>query len=398
MDPAGRRRYARNLPLLAVIRMLFWMHFFAAVLVPFYTEWGGISLTEVLVLNAWFMFWSFVFEVPTGTVADFLGRKVSLALGSAVGLLGAVVYASAPGFGVFLAAEMIMAVAYTLHSGADEALAYDSLAQIGETERAKRTLARLEASKLAGIVVATIAGGFIAARFGLRAPMLAYVAPAGAASLLALLLAEPPVRAAGEPRPTYGRILVEGGRYFLAHRVLLLLTAELAVTNALAWGLIWLFQPLLARSGVPLAWFGLVHAAACLGQIAFLSRVEWVEARLGSKRRLLRLATAAGGVAFVTLALTRSTPLVIVAIVAGFTFTLPRVPIFGAYMNRHIASDKRATVLSVTSMCRTVAIVVVNPLIGLLADWSLSGTMALLGAGLVVQACLSRIEERHLTA
>lgn len=228
--------------------------------------------------------------------------------------------------------------------------------------------------------------------------MLAYVAPAGAASLLALLLAEPPVRAAGEPRPTYGRILVEGGRYFLAHRVLLLLTAELAVTNALAWGLIWLFQPLLARSGVPLAWFGLVHAAACLGQIAFLSRVEWVEARLGSKRRLLRLATAAGGVAFVTLALTRSTPLVIVAIVAGFTFTLPRVPIFGAYMNRHIASDKRATVLSVTSMCRTVAIVVVNPLIGLLADWSLSGTMALLGAGLVVQACLSRIEERHLTA
>jgi MFS family permease len=374
------------------------MHFFAAVLVPFYTEWGGISLTEVLVLNAWFMFWSFVLEVPTGTVADFLGRKVSLALGSAVGLVGAVVYASAPSLGVFLAAELVMAVAYTLHSGADEALAYDSLAQIGETERAKRTLARLEASKLAGIVVATIAGGFIAARLGLRAPMLAYIVPAGAACLLALLLAEPPARASGASRPTYGRILVEGGRYFLAHRVLLLLTAELAVTNALAWGIIWLFQPLLARSGVPLAGFGLVHAAACLGQIAFLSRVEWAEARLGSRRHLLRLATAAAGVAFITLALTRWAPLVIVAIVAGFTFSLPRIPIFGAYMNRHIPSDKRATVLSVTSMCRTLAIVVVNPVIGLLADWSLSGTMALLGGGLVVLACLSRIEERHLTA
>ena len=45
----------------------------------------------------------------------------------------------------------------------------------------------------------------------------------------------------------------------------------------MAWLVIWLYQLQLARVGVPLALFGVVHAAMGLGQIALLSRVAWVE-------------------------------------------------------------------------------------------------------------------------
>ena len=82
--------YASNVPKLYAIRLLFWMQFFAAVLVPFYTDWGGITLQQVFLLNAWFFLCNFLFEVPTGTVADFMGRKWSLALGSAVAIVGVV--------------------------------------------------------------------------------------------------------------------------------------------------------------------------------------------------------------------------------------------------------------------------------------------------------------------
>ena len=88
------RAYAFNLPKLFAIRLLFWMHFFAAVLVPFFTDWGGITLQQVFFLNAWFFLCSFLFEVPTGAVADFLGRKWSLALGSAVAVSGLLLYAA----------------------------------------------------------------------------------------------------------------------------------------------------------------------------------------------------------------------------------------------------------------------------------------------------------------
>ncbi|HLM43287.1 MAG TPA: hypothetical protein VK458_05440, partial [Myxococcaceae bacterium] len=75
---------------------------------------------------------------------------------------------------------------------------------------------------------------------------------------------------------------------------------------------------------------------------------------------------------------------------------LPRIPLFSAYINHHIPSEQRATVLSFVSMVRTFAIVLINPLIGVLAEWSLSWTMAILGLGLIAFAAGSRIEERHL--
>ncbi|QRK05893.1 MFS transporter [Archangium violaceum] len=386
-----------NIWKLQAIRMLFWMQFFSAVLVPFFTDWGGISLAQVLFLNAWFFLCNFLFEVPTGTVADFLGRKVSLALGSLVGVGAALLYVSKPSFPVFMAAEAVFAIAYTLHSGADEALAYDSLKAEGRTERAAHVLARLESFKLGGIITATITGGFIASAYGLSAPMRAYVFPAALAFLLALTLREPPDTARErKTRTSYARILTEGGRYFLGHKVVRLLAIELALTNALAWGLIWLFQPLLERGGLPLRFYGVVHALSCLGQIVFLGNVARIERWVGSMRRLLLAATVLSGMSFLLLAATRWLPLVIVGIIVGFTFSLPRIPLFSAYINHHIPSERRATVLSFVSMVRTLAIVVINPLIGLLAEWSLSWTMAVLGGGLIALAAGSRVEERHL--
>lgn len=392
----ARNEYETNLWKLKGIRLLFWMHFFAAVLVPFYVNWGGLKLSQVLFLNSWLMLWNFMLEVPTGTVADFLGRKVSLMAGSVVAALAAILYASKPDFYIFMAAEVLFAVSFTLHSGADEALAYDSLKEIGQANKAKQTLTAMESFKLGGIVAATLSGGFIAAHLGYDAPVRFYVLPALAAFVLACTLKEPPVRAADATRTGYIAILREGGRFFVKSPVLMLLTAELAFTNALAWGLIWLFQPLLASAGLPVAYYGVVHAAACIGQIFFLSNVEQLEKLLGSKRALLVAATIITGVAFVLLGVIVHLAVVALLIVAGFTFSLPRIPIFSAYMNRYIPSDKRATVLSLTSMCRTLAIVVINPLIGLLADWSVAYTMIILGVGLIAAGFFSRIEERHL--
>ncbi len=397
MRTDSEQRLTSNIWRLYAIRMLFYMQFFSAVLVPFFTDWGGISLAQVLFLNAWFFLCNFLFEVPTGTVADYLGRKVSLALGNVVGLVAALVYVSRPSFPVFMVAEAIFAIAYTLHSGADEALAYDSLKASGQPERAAHVLGRMEAFKLGGIITGTLVGGFIASAYGLSAPMRAFVVPATVAFLIALTLREPPASAKQEPtRASYTRILVQGGRYFLGHKVVRLLAIELALTNALAWGLIWLFQPLLERSGVPLRFFGVVHALSCVGQILLLGNVVRLERWFGSTRRLLLGATFIAGGSFLLLASTRWMPLVILGIILGFTSALPRIPLFSAYINHHIPSEQRATVLSFVSMVRTFAIVLINPLIGVLAEWSLSWTMAILGLGLIAFAAGSRIEERHL--
>ena len=247
----------------------------------------------------------------------------------------------------------------------------------------------MESFKLGGIIAGAITGGFIAKYFGYVAPMRFYVLPALAAFALACTLREPPIRAEGAPRPKYGTILLEGGRYFVRNPALVLLTAELSLTNAL-------FQPLLAGAGFSVASYGVVQASACVGQILFLSNVERVEGLLGSKRALLAATTFVSGGAYFLLGVTGRPEVVAILIVAGLSFSLPRAPVFSAYMNRYIPSDKRATILSLTSMCRTLGIVAINPVIGLLADWSLPRTMMILGVGLMAVGFFSRIEERHL--
>lgn len=392
-----RPLFRRNIPLLYAIRVLFWAHFFGAVMVPFFTEWGGLKLSQVFYLNAWFMLCSFVLEVPTGVIADFFGRKISLALGGLVAAGGALLYASGPSWMRFALAEAALAVAFTLHSGADEALIYDSLKADDNEAAAVRVLARLEACKLIGINLGTLTGSWIAVTWGLTAPMRAYALPALVVFALSLFLREAPTGAVATTRKNYLRILKTGGRFFWSHAALRRLSLELAVTNALAWGIIWLYQPLLQQSGLALKWFGVIHATACVAQVVFLSQVERLTKLCGSRRRLLLASTLTAGIAMLLLAWVRWLPAVVPLILVAFAFSLPRVAIYSAQFNTLIPSAERATVLSFGSMIRTLAIVVFNPLTGLMADHSLALALAVLGGLLVVLPWLSRADDQATT-
>ncbi len=378
----------RNVWLLYLICGLFWAHFFGAVLVPFYTTWAGLSLKHVFLLNAWFMLCCFLLEVPTGTVADYLGRKVSIALSGLVAALGASVYVSAPSLPTFVLAELLLAAAFTLQSGAVEALAYDSLKVSGvdaENVGAK-VLARLEAWKLGGINIGLLIGSGIAAAWGVTAPMKAYAVPALLVFVLSLFLFEAGSKAATSQKPRYWEILREGGRYFVGHPDLRRWSWEMAITNALAWSIIWLCQPVLLSGGMSLAWLGVVQAAACFAEILYLTNVNTLERWCGTKERLINFSAFITGSAMVLLSLTTSLSLTIPLLIFAFAFGLTRVAVYGALLNAQIPSDKRATVLSYVSMWRTLGIVILNPLVGWLADWSLAGVLGMLGVGLVLLA------------
>jgi len=386
-----------NLWKMAAIRLFYWMHFFASVLVPFFRDWGGLSYTAIFLLNAWFMFCSFLFEIPTGTVADRFGRKTSLVLGCLVVMAGALVYASTPYFWVFVCGEVLFALSFTLMSGADEALVYDTLTQLGRAEEAPRRYARLESFKLAGIVSGALCGSVIAAHLGLRAPMLLQTLPCGLAGLLALTLREP--RAGDgkrEPRP-YVQLLRSGVTYFRTHPVLRVLALDMIGSATMVWLIIWVYQPQLERAGIDIAYYGAVHAAMCLGQIALLSNIERVEAVIGSRPRYLLISALLPGCAYLALGWTTHVVPVLLAIVVAATFGLSRPVLFLSYMNKHIPSEQRATVLSTISMLRTLAAALINPISGWLLDWSMPTALTIFGLTALAVAVITRVEEQHLT-
>ena len=388
-----------------LVRMLFWTHLFSSVLIPFYRDWGGLDFKRILLLNAWFMVWNFLLEVPTGAVADFWGRKASVALACLVAGIGTVVYVWQPSIAFFMVAEVLFAAGMTLLSGADEALVYDSLREeTGDgpslTERAKRAMARLESFKLGGIVLGALVGSVIAARWGLSMPMRLQGLPLLAGFLVALTLREPRTAAPGttESKRPYRQVIWDGVRYFMGHAVLRVLALDMIVMAALGFMIIWLYQPFLDRSGIGLAWFGTVHSLMCVSQILILSQVAWLERLVGSQKRLLWATAILTGVAFLALGGFGAKAPVVAAILVAAGFGLSRPVLFSAYFNQHIPSEKRATVLSTVSMFRMLGIALVNPLVGVLADVSLTLTALVLGGVIVLVASFSRIREEHLGA
>ncbi len=388
--------YAANVRRLCTIRLLFWMHFITAVLVPFFRDWGGIGLGHILFLNAWFMAWNFLLEVPTGTVADRFSRKTSIVLGLALGALAMGIYVSAPRFEVFLLAEVVAAVSYALLSGADEALMYDSLEADGRTGEAERVFRRIESFKLAGIVIGALGGAALATTVGLRATVACTVVPMSAAALVALSLREPGQHRPASARPPYRTILREGLAHFASTPALRALALDMVGVHAASWLILWLYQPLLEAAGIGIAFFGAVHVLLSLAQIVVLSQAGRLGHLLGGSHRLLRIAALVPGLAFVGLGLLGSPWAVVPLVVLVAGFGLSRATLFAAAMNRHIPSKRRATVLSTISMLRTLGIVVGNGLGGLAVGLSLHGTAAGAGIAILVFVALASVGREHL--
>jgi MFS family permease len=387
--------YRSNIWKLYVDSVLYNMHFISAVLVPFFTDWGGISFSQVLVLNTWFMFCIFVLEIPTGTVADFFGRKISMFLGSVVCVLAVFVYVSYPNFYVFLAGETIWALAYTLKSGANEALVYDSLKMIGHEERSKKIYSRMESCKMTGILTGALLGGVLAKYGGLKMPFICMAVPFGVSAVVVATLKEPP---AGDSVTTvsYTQILKGGINFFSQHRILKILTFDMVAIGSFAFLIIWSYQMLLKDAGIDILYFGMVHATMCLAQIAVLESFSRFETYLGRKRRLLVATALITGTGFVGLGLTDSAWAIVSLIIVTAGFGLSRTPLYISYMNKLIPSDRRATVLSVTSMARNIGIGLANLIAAGLVEWSLKHMIIISGGFIVFFALATRVKEEHL--
>jgi MFS family permease len=371
------------------------MHFIAAVLVPFFTEWGRIDFSHVLVLNSWYMFCVFLFEIPTGTIADLFGRKISMLLGSLVSILAIFVYVSYPNFYVFMAGETVWAVAFTLKSGANEALIYDSLKMMGREDKSQIVFSRMESFKIAGILIGGLFGGVLARYGGLKMPVLAMAIPFCLSGIFVAMLKEPP---AGEKvsKASYAQLLKGGIDFFARHRILKILTFDMVAIGSFAFLIIWAYQMLLEAAGVDIIYFGIVHAMACLAQIVVLQCFNRFEQYLGQKRRLLMATALIAGLGFIGLGLCHSAWVIVFLIVVTAGFGLSRTPLYISYMNKFIPSDKRATILSVTSMARNIGIGLANLAAAATAKWSVQHMMIINGVIILFFALATRVREEHL--
>jgi MFS family permease len=140
---------------------------------------AGLTIFEVFVANAAFTAAMALFEVPTGVVADTLGRRVSFLLSEATLAAGTVAYVAVAavdgGLLLFCIAGVILGLGYTFYSGAVEAWLVDALRATGYQKELDRVFARASIVSSVAMITGTIGGGLLG-QIGLSIPYVARAA------------------------------------------------------------------------------------------------------------------------------------------------------------------------------------------------------------------------------
>lgn len=126
---------------------------------------GGLSLFQVMLVNAIFTVSQMVFEVPTGVVADTIGRRVSVLFSLVTLIISTLLYVITPrmgwGFAGFAAASALLGLGYTFQTGAIDAWLVDALDAGGYDRPKDRVFARGQIAMGAGMLTGSLAGGLL---------------------------------------------------------------------------------------------------------------------------------------------------------------------------------------------------------------------------------------------
>ena len=336
----------------------------------------------------------FLTEVPTGVIADRLGRKRSINVALALQVLGEVVYIFADSYWPFALAAMIGGLGFAFGSGSLEALVYDSLKTKRREEEISKAMGFISSAQRLANLLAFAVGGVLVVNLTQERFVLAIAITACAVAvgwLVSLTLREPPIELKQEDGDSSLKLLVDGIQTLQSNkqfrRLVLLALATIPFSNYL----LNLYQPRFVNVGVPPIWLGLALALASGISIVVARYAYWLEERLGTKPSLL-LSTGLPGVLYLVMAVTLHPVFSVLAFCTLYGSMSLKGPIFSGHLNRHIESKNRATVLSLISMFSGLYVALMGLLIGRIGDFSLTYAFAFMGAIVLVGSLLFRVD------
>jgi MFS family permease len=155
-----------NIRLFLAFRVFFHARFYYPVFTILFLDFG-LTLEQFAVLNAAWAATILSAEVPSGALADRWGRRKLVRIAGALMVLEMLLLCLTPAgaspwlFWIFLANRILSGLAEAAASGADEALAYDSLARRGRAGEWPRVLEALMKLQSVGFFVAMALGAAV---------------------------------------------------------------------------------------------------------------------------------------------------------------------------------------------------------------------------------------------
>ncbi len=341
-------------------------------------QMAGLDPLQLILLGTMLELSVFLFEIPTGVVADIYSRRLSVIIGFSLIGLGMLLEGSRQQFITILLAQGLWGIGYTFISGAQDAWLADELGEKKLTDTYLRGAQISQVAALVGIIV-----NVALASIQLNLPL--FVGSAGHIALAAFLLLFMPetgfVPAPQHERHTWQKmgVTLREGMNVIRNRPLLVTIVGIALVYGLyseAVDRLWEahlldnFQLPAIDNLANVVWFGFINAGV---MIVALVTTEYVRRRSSEfeHQRMVKVlfllsAAIAGGLMVFGIAQGFAVALFSYSMVAVVRKTLQ--PLYSAWINRGIPKNVRATVLSTYGQMDAAGQIIGGPLVGIAAN------------------------------
>ncbi|WP_353826589.1 MFS transporter [Agromyces sp. SYSU T0242] len=357
---------------------------------------AGLNNLEAFAANAFFSLGMFLFEIPTGVVADTVGRRASYLLGTVTLAATTVLYWllwlwESP-FWAWALVSVLLGLGFTFFSGAVDAWLVDALTATSYRGSLETVFGRAMVVSSAAMLGGSVLGGVVAQATNLGVPFLlrggVLVLMFVVAAVLMHDIGFTPERGLGPVRASR-EVLRASLKYGLGRRPVRWLMLATPFTTAVGFFAFYALQPYLLELWGDEGAYSIAGLAAALlsgagivgGLCAPLVR-RWFRKR--TSVILLSAATSTG--VLVALGFTTEFWVAVVLIAVWGVASSIDDPVHRSYLNDMIPSKQRATVLSFDSLLGSAGAAAIQPGLGRAADLGGYGTSLLFTSGVQVLA------------
>jgi len=367
---------------LRVYVVLTWLSTFASSLI-----WGvntlflldaKLSVTQAFAANAFFTLGQVLFELPTGVVADTVGRRMSYLLGTATLLVTTLLYLllwqTHATFWLWAVVSALLGLGFTFFSGATEAWLVDALFATQYQGTLDAAFAKGQIASGVAMLSGTLAGGVLAQLTSLGLPYIVRSVALGVTFFVALAFMHDVGFTPRKDTSLAAGISanMQASLQFGLRNVKvrwLMLAAPFG--GGVGIYVFYAMQPyLLELSGKTdsYATAGLAAAIVAAMQIVGGVVIGHIPKFLERRTSLLILGTLVSSGALVIVGVVTHFWLVLLLLAVWAFIFAASAPVRQAYLNQLIPSEQRATVLSSDNLLSSLGGVGIQPCLGKVAD------------------------------
>lgn len=355
-------------------------------------EVAGFNAMQLVLVGTALELSCFLFEIPTGILADMKSRKLSVIIGVVLIGLGFLIEGSVTSFYIILLCQVLWGMGFTFTSGADEAWIADEMGGKGLEPLFLKGAQVGQLGALFAIIISTIIGTMI-----INLPMIL-----GGGLFIALglfLLIFMPETAfhpiASEERTSFKQMIQTfkvGLRSIKKNQFLMVMVGIAFFYGLYSEGLdrLWIAHilqnvSLTSINVKPIVWVGAMNGIAMITSIV---AVEYIKRRLiktGKLQKvwLLILINLGMVMSIIAFGIARNFTMALSAYLTFYIVRTTNGPIYRAWLNDNIESKVRATVLSTYGQVDSLGQILSGPVVGFIA-MKTNTAIAIIASGLIL--------------